>query len=80
MKFAVIHTGGKQYKVAEGDVLKVEKISDTLKVGDKVVWDDERESPIMIIVRLALSYVYFEDGTMTRETNLLRVSEEVHGE
>jgi large subunit ribosomal protein L21 len=39
MKFAVISTGGKQYKVAEGDVLNVEKISDTLKVGDKVVFD-----------------------------------------
>ena len=39
MKFAVINTGGKQYKVAEGDVLKVEKISDDLKVGDKVVFD-----------------------------------------
>ena len=39
MKFAVIHTGGKQYKVAEGDVLNVEKISDTIKVGDKVVFD-----------------------------------------
>lgn len=39
MKFAVINTGGKQYKVAEGDVLKVEKISDTIKVGDKVVFD-----------------------------------------
>ena len=39
MKFAVINTGGKQYKVAQGDVLKVEKISDTIKVGDKVVFD-----------------------------------------
>ena len=39
MKFAVINTGGKQYKVAEGDVLKVEKISDTIKVGDKVTFD-----------------------------------------
>jgi large subunit ribosomal protein L21 len=39
MKFAVISTGGKQYKVAEGDVLKVEKISDTIKVGDKIVFD-----------------------------------------
>ena len=39
MKFAVISTGGKQYKVAEGDFLKVEKISDDLKVGDKVVFD-----------------------------------------
>ena len=39
MKFAVISTGGKQYKVAEGDVLNVEKISDTIKVGDKVTFD-----------------------------------------
>jgi large subunit ribosomal protein L21 len=39
MKFAVINTGGKQYKVAKGDVLNVEKISDTIKVGDKVVFD-----------------------------------------
>lgn len=39
MKFAVISTGGKQYKVAEGDVLKVEKLSDDMKVGDKVVFD-----------------------------------------
>jgi large subunit ribosomal protein L21 len=39
MKFAVISTGGKQYKVAEGDSVKVEKISDTLKVGDAVVFD-----------------------------------------
>jgi large subunit ribosomal protein L21 len=39
MKFAVINTGGKQYKVAEGDILKVEKISDTLKVGEVVVFD-----------------------------------------
>lgn len=39
MKFAVINTGGKQYKVAEGDILKVEKISDTLKVGDAVIFD-----------------------------------------
>ena len=39
MKFAVISTGGKQYKVAEGDVLRIEKISDTIKVGDKVVFD-----------------------------------------
>ena len=25
--FAIINTGGKQYKVSEGDLLKVEKIS-----------------------------------------------------
>jgi len=39
MEFAVIETGGKQYKVAKGDLVSVEKINDTLKVGDKVVFD-----------------------------------------
>lgn len=29
MKFAVIKTGGKQYKVAEGDKLRIEKLGQT---------------------------------------------------
>lgn len=37
--FAVISTGGKQYKVAQGDKLKVEKIKGDYKEGDKVVFD-----------------------------------------
>lgn len=39
MEFAVIKTGGKQYKVAVGDTIMVEKISDEAKKGDKVVFD-----------------------------------------
>lgn len=35
--FAVIETGGKQYKVNEGDVVFVEKLD--AKEGDKVVFD-----------------------------------------
>ncbi len=38
-EFAVILTGGKQYKVAVGDVLKVEKIDGEFAVGDKVIFD-----------------------------------------
>jgi len=38
-EFAVIFTGGKQYKVAVGDVLKIEKIDGDFKLGDKVVFD-----------------------------------------
>jgi len=38
-EFAVIFTGGKQYKVAVGDVLKVEKIEGDFKLGDKVIFD-----------------------------------------
>lgn len=39
-QFAVIKTGGKQYKVSEGDVIKIAKISDEKKVGDTLVFDE----------------------------------------
>ncbi len=39
MEFAVIQTGGKQYKVAVGDMLKVEKLSGAHKKGDKITFD-----------------------------------------
>jgi large subunit ribosomal protein L21 len=39
MKFAVIETGGKQYKVSEGDIVKIEKLSDEIKEGDKITFD-----------------------------------------
>ena len=35
--FAVISTGGKQYTVAKGDILEIEKLP--LKEGDKVKFD-----------------------------------------
>lgn len=35
--FAIIKTGGKQYKVSEGDVIKVEKIE--AQSGDKIEFD-----------------------------------------
>ena len=38
-EFAVIETGGKQYKVAVGDVLKVEKLEGEFTVGDKIIFD-----------------------------------------
>jgi large subunit ribosomal protein L21 len=38
MKYAVIRTGGKQYRVAEGQLVKVEKL--TGEVGDQVTLDD----------------------------------------
>jgi len=37
--FAVIATGGKQYKVAVGDTVSIEKLSDDMSVGDKVSFD-----------------------------------------
>lgn len=40
MEFAVIKTGGKQYKVSKGEVLSIEKIKGDFKVGDKVTFDE----------------------------------------
>jgi large subunit ribosomal protein L21 len=39
MEFAIIFTGGKQYKVSKGDTVKIEKIKGDLKVGDKITFD-----------------------------------------
>lgn len=35
--YAVISTGGKQYKVEEGDILRIEKLPE--EAGDKVTFD-----------------------------------------
>lgn len=40
MSFAVIQTGGKQYKVAVGDEIAVEKLAGDHKVGDKVTLEE----------------------------------------
>jgi len=37
--FAVIMTGGKQYRVSAGDTLKIEKLAGEPKVGDTVFFD-----------------------------------------
>lgn len=39
MTFVVIETGGKQYKVAAGDSIKIEKLSGAYKKGDVVTFD-----------------------------------------
>ena len=42
--YAVVRTGGKQYKVSEGDVIEVEKLSDgsgTIRLTPLLVVDDE---------------------------------------
>lgn len=38
-KFAVIKTGGKQYLIKEGEILKIEKLSN-VKEGDSVSFDE----------------------------------------
>lgn len=37
--YAVFATGGKQYRVSSGDSVKIEKINDTHKEGDKLIFD-----------------------------------------
>lgn len=39
-EFAVIKTGGKQYKVSEGIVIKIAKLSNDAKVGDTLTFDE----------------------------------------
>ena len=39
-KIAIIETGGKQYLVEEGSVLKVEKIKGSYKVGDTIDFEN----------------------------------------
>lgn len=39
MTFAIIKTGGKQYKVSEGDLVKIEKLAQAKK-GDQVTFDE----------------------------------------
>ena len=38
MEFAVIQTGGKQYKVSVGDTVKIEKLVGEHKEGDKITF------------------------------------------
>ena len=39
MEFAVIQTGGKQYKVSMGSLVSIEKIKGEYKKGDKLIFD-----------------------------------------
>ncbi len=38
MTFAIIQTGGKQYKVTTGDIINIEKLPEDYKKGDKIVF------------------------------------------
>ena len=39
MKFAIIETGGKQYKISPDQSIKIEKLEGENKKGDKIVFD-----------------------------------------
>jgi len=49
MTFAVIKTGGKQYKVSEGDILSVEKLeheSDKVTFDQVLLLSDDKETKV----------------------------------
>ncbi len=65
--FAIIETGGKQYKVAAGDSLKVEKLSlgklDEKPAKDEVVFDK-----VLLVVdgeKIQVGTPYLEGATVT---------------
>lgn len=39
MSFAIIETGGKQYKISEGGLLRTEKLAEEVENGGKVTFD-----------------------------------------
>ena len=39
-EFAIIETGGKQYRVSEGDIITIEKIKGEFSNGDKIVFEN----------------------------------------
>ncbi len=63
MDFSIIQTGGKQYKVASGDVLKVEKLTGDFKKGDEIVFDK-----ILLVEKAGKTTIgtpYVEGATVT---------------
>jgi large subunit ribosomal protein L21 len=58
--FAVIQTGGKQYKVEAGDVLKIEKLSQDRKEGEQPVVYEEGAKVVFDRVLLT------DDGSTTK--------------
>lgn len=39
-KFAIIETGGKQYRVSDGDIVTIEKLEGEFAIGDEIVFEN----------------------------------------
>ena len=67
--YAIIKTGGKQYKVAEGDTLSVEKLE--AEVGDTVTFDDvklvAKDKGDVIVDKKKLESVKVEGAVLAQE-------------
>jgi large subunit ribosomal protein L21 len=68
--FAVIRTGGKQYKVASGDVIAVEKLAgnqgDKVEIGEVLMVDQNVGSPLLKGVKVLAEIIrQFRDDKVT---------------
>jgi large subunit ribosomal protein L21 len=68
--FAVIRTGGKQYKVASGDVIAVEKLigtqGDKVEISDVLMVDQKAGSPLLAGAKVFAEIVkQFRDDKVT---------------
>lgn len=77
--FAVIETGGKQYKVSSGDTLLVEKLSDMHKKGDTISFDKVLLLSLGEKVTIGDPYIknaavkaIFEEHTRGKKINVLK--------
>lgn len=77
--FAIIETGGKQYKVSSGDVLLVEKMSDEHKAGDAIafdkvllLWDGKELTLGNPYISGAVVQALFEEHKRGKKINVLR--------
>lgn len=61
--YAIIETGGKQYKVAEGDKIKIEKL--TFAAGDECAFD--KVIAVAVDGQMTIGAPYVEGATVTGE-------------
>ncbi|MBI2099932.1 MAG: 50S ribosomal protein L21 [Candidatus Vogelbacteria bacterium] len=75
MSFAIIKTGGKQYKVAVGEVLKIEKLAKPV-TGDELVFNevlltDDGEKTVIgapLVTGAAVTAKFLEEGRAKKIT------------
>ncbi len=61
--FAIFQTGGKQYKVSEGDIIYVEKLKNA--IGEKIIFDEI----MMIDTKVGTPYLKNSTVTVTVENH-----------
>lgn len=79
MEFAIIQTGGKQYKVSPGDVIRIEKIKQDLAKGDVITFDSvlltEKEGETVIgtpFVEGAKVKAIFEEAGRAQKIDVIK--------